>query len=229
MIDTGQSDRALPVLIVEDDPDIASGLQRGLKGHGYQTLWEDKVDTAREHFASHNLSAAIVDVMIGTDNGLDLVKQARQAGFVKPIIVLSALDAVEDRTAGIEAGADDYIVKPFSLGEVVARLQVQEKRAEMRMPPYPILNTEERSVLSAVGPVNLTAREFQLLEMLSDNYGKAISRGELFDRLWAEDGSSSENVVDVYVGYLRKKLVPAAAFPFEIKTVRNKGFMISAK
>lgn len=229
MTDAPTSDTQPTVLIVEDDPDIASGLQRGLQGHGYQTIWEDKAPDALQHFSGHVPSSAIVDVMIGLDNGLELVKSAREAGFVKPIIVLSALDAVEDRTAGIEAGADDYIVKPFSLGELVARLKVQEKRAEMRMPPHPILNAEERSVLSALGPVVLTSREFQLLELLSANYGKALTRGELFDRLWAEDGSSSENVVDVYVGYLRKKLSPAAAFPFEIKTVRNKGFMVNAK
>lgn len=217
------------VLIVEDDPDIASGLQRGLSGYGYETVWEDQVSCGLDQLSKNSFAAAVVDVMIGTDNGLDLVRDARASGFIKPIIVLSALDAVEDRTAGIEAGADDYIVKPFSLGELVARLRVQEKRAEMRMPPVPILNADERTVMSALGPVPLTAREFQLLDMLSNSYGKAISRGELFDTLWAEDGSSSENVVDVYVGYLRKKLVPTSAFPFEIKTIRNKGFMISEK
>ncbi len=217
------------VLIVEDDPDIASGLQRGLTGYGYETVWQDQVDAALAGIKEKTFSAAIVDVMIGADNGLDFVRQARGTGFIKPIIVLSALDAVEDRTAGIEAGADDYIVKPFSLGELVARLKVQEKRAEMRMPPVPLLNPDERTVMSALGPVPLTAREFQLLEMLSDCYGKPITRGEIFDKLWAEDGSSSENVVDVYVGYLRKKLTPPDAFPFEIKTIRNKGFMVAEK
>jgi len=229
MTDQNTSTSQPHVLIVEDDPDIASGLQRGLNGHGYASTWKDEVTSAMDQLRESSFDAAIVDVMIGSDNGLDLVKDARAAGFIKPIIVLSALDAVEDRTAGIEAGADDYIVKPFSLGELVARLKVQEKRAEMRMPPVPILNPDERTVMSALGPVLLTAREYQLLEMLTQSYGKPVSRGEIFDELWADDGSSSENVVDVYVGYLRKKLIPADAFPFEIKTIRNKGFMISEK
>ena len=229
MTETKANQGLPPVLIVEDDPDIASGLTRGLESHGYKAVWTDRVDEAQSLLAQGSFAAAIVDVMIGPDNGLDLVTQVRENGLVLPIIVLSALDTVEDRTAGIEAGADDYIVKPFSFAELVARLKVQEKRAETRMPAVPMLDADKKSVMSVDGPVSLTSREFQLLETLSGRFGEAITRGELFDTLWADEGSSSENVVDVYVGYLRKKLKPAEAFPFEIKTVRHKGFMVSER
>ena len=197
------------VLIVEDDPDIASGLERGLAGHGYATQWEERTGPALEALVSPATSAAIIDVMIGEESGVDLVRSAREKGVIKPLLMLSALDAVVDRAAGIEAGADDYIVKPFSLTELVARLKVQEQRAEMRVPRGVVLDKKTRTVQSATGDVELTEREFQMLAFLVERKGDIIPRWEIFETLWVADGRSSENIVDVYIGYLRKKLQPA--------------------
>ena len=222
------SETTARILIVDDDPEITSALARGLALHGYETLSENRASAAIERFQQGSLSAAIVDVMIGADSGIDLVRNVRQTGDRTPILMLSALSEVEDRTRGLEAGADDYIIKPFSFDELVARLKVQEHRS--RPPSAP--KTEARldatswSISNMTRTVTLTEREFTLLHLLAKHPGKANSRAELFAALWAGEGASSENVVDVYVGYLRKKLDPAADFGFEIKTHRNRGFAL---
>ena len=214
-----------PVLIVDDDPEITSALSRGLALHGLRSVSENRVDTALERFADTAISAAIIDVMIGSDSGIDLVRNVRNAGHRTPILMLSALSEVEDRARGLEAGADDYVVKPFSFDELVARLKVQQRRARPDKPRATldmaswILSTDHRRV-------DLTEREVNLLALLSRHAGTPLSREMVFAELWASQGASSENVVDVYVGYLRRKLDPAQEFGFEIKTIRNQGFML---
>jgi DNA-binding response OmpR family regulator len=211
------------VLVVEDDPDIASALCRGLALHGYDTVSEARVAPALERLREPGLDAAVVDVMLGRESGLDLVRRARAAGFRNPVLMLSALSEVSDRARGLEAGADDYIVKPFSFEELLARLQVQERRLLAAVPAF---DPVARTVTGPSARVQLTEREALLFGQLFRAEGRILSRGELFDRLWAGEGTSSENVVDVYVGYLRRKLAPPAAFGFEIQTHRNRGFSL---
>lgn len=214
------------ILIVDDDPEILSALSRGLELHGYATLAENRVETALARFDDGDVTAAIVDVMIGEDSGFDLVRAVREAGHRTPILMLSALSEVDDRTRGLEAGADDYVVKPFSFDELVARLKVQERRAMPAKPRPARLDSSEWSIDTGRHKVSLTQREFELLMMFAEHKGETLSRNQLFESLWADKGASSENVVDVYVGYLRKKLDPMRAFGFEIKTIRNRGFML---
>ena len=151
------------LLIVDDDPEITSALVRGLALHGYEAEAENRADRAQERLRAGGYSAAIVDVMLGADSGIDLVRAVRQAGVTLPIVMLSALSEVEQRAAGLEAGADDYIVKPFHFDELVARLRVQEHRASRA--------NEEAALLCARPParskaprarVALTEREFEL-------------------------------------------------------------------
>lgn len=212
------------ILIVEDDPDIASLLSRGLNANGYGSIIAGHIESGLEELGNPEIVAAIVDVMIGDENGLDLVRQARSLGIGKPLLMLSALSEVEDRMAGVEAGANDYVVKPFAMDELMARLEVQ-----LRRPKSALLDPETMSVDSANGPVELTKREFQVLELLYNRKDAVVSRGEIFDTLWLDDGSRAENVVDVYVGYLRKKMSPESDFDIEIKTVRGKGFMVRSR
>jgi len=215
------------VLVVDDDPEIASALARGLGLHGYRTVAAHRVGEALARFREIRPDAAIVDVMIGADSGLDLVRVIRAAGDRTPILMLSALAEVDDRAEGLEAGANDYIVKPFSFDELVARLQVQQRRAAVP-PAAPAVRFDaaSRTVRTVSRSVTLTEREFALLLHLWDHRGQVQPRGEIFDRLWAGEGTSSENVVDVYLGYLRRKLAPVQEFGFEIKTLRNRGFML---
>ena len=217
-----------PLLVVDDDPEICSALARGLALHGYRVETRNRADSALADLAGHGFAAAVVDVMLGADSGIDLVRNARAAGADLPIVMLSALSEVEQRAEGLAAGADDYIVKPFSFDELVARLKVQQRRvAETRPAPARLCDTE-RSLSSASRSVTLTDREYALLSFLSDQVGTPVSRAQIFDALWAGD-SGSENVVDVYIGYLRKKLKPASDFGFEIATVRHRGFCLEGR
>lgn len=213
------------LLIIEDDPEITSALLRGLALHGYDAEAENRADLALERMKTGDYVGAIVDVMLGADNGIELVRNARAAGVDLPILMLSALSDVKDRAAGLEAGADDYVVKPFSFDELVARLRVQERRAGALRPVPAQLNSDGRVLKRGENSVVLTERELALLIHLTQNAGTPLARGAIFDHLWSKEGSSSENVVDVYIGYLRKKL-SEADFGFEIITLRNQGFYL---
>ena len=215
----------LKLLIIDDDPEIASALVRGLSLHGYAAESENRADRGLERLQSGAYSGAIVDVMLGVDSGIDLVRSARAVGVLIPILMLSALSDVNHRAEGLEAGADDYVIKPFSFDELVARLQVQEQRAQSQHPEPARISFTNRTISIRETSVPLTEREFDLLALLNSRAGSPISRGELFDTLWSQEGSSNENVVDVYIGYLRKKL-GADDFGFEIKTLRNQGFCL---
>lgn len=215
-----------PLLIIEDDPEITSALIRGLALHGYNVTAESRADLGLNQLQTETYAGAIIDVMLGADSGLDLVQQARAAGVTLPILMLSALSDVEHRTAGLEAGADDYVVKPFNFDELVARLRVQEHRAKARTPNPAHLSAQHRTISTASTSIALTEREFSLLELLTQHAETPLSRGTLFDALWSGDGTGNENVVDVYIGYLRKKL-RQGDFDFEIKTLRNQGFCLS--
>jgi DNA-binding response OmpR family regulator len=213
------------LLIVEDDPEITSALMRGLALHGYEAEAENRAGRALVRLERERFSCAIVDVMLGTESGLTLVREARERGLTLPILMLSALSDVEDRAAGLEAGADDYVVKPFSFDELVARLRVQEARADHRQVVAATLCPRERVLCRGGDAVTLTEREYALLALLSDGAGVPQPRHVIFDALWAAEGSASENVVDVYIGYLRRKL-SEGDFGFEIKTIRSKGFCL---
>jgi len=214
------------LLIVEDDPEITSALIRGLGPHGYDAAAENRAERALARLDEGPFTCAIVDVMLGTDSGLSLVRAARARGLTLPILMLSALSDVEDRTAGLEAGADDYVVKPFSFDELVARLRVQESRAGQRHPAPATLCPKSRELRRGANAVTLTERECALLTLLAGTGDAPQPRHGLFEALWASDGSASENVVDVYIGYLRRKLA-AGDFGFEIRTIRSKGFCLA--
>ena len=216
-----RSERRL--LIVEDDEDIASALARGFGRDGYQPLVAHDLNGALA-LARSGCEGAIVDVMLGEDRGEDLVRRLRAMGVTAPIIMLSALSGVEDRSNGLAAGADDYVAKPFEFGELAARLKVQERR-RAKTPPLDY-DPETRRVSAGGRVATLTEREGDLLAFLIANTGRVVSRAEIFDTLWLLEGGSSENVVDVYIGYLRRKLAPMSDFGAGIRTVRGKGFVL---
>lgn len=219
------------ILIVEDDPDIASVLVRGLGAAGHQTRWAETREAAAA--LAPGFDAAIIDMMLGEDSGAALLADLRAKGHRMPAIILSALARVEDRAEGLEAGAQDYVVKPFQLSELLARLEVQLHRAAPRMAPFALAgltyDPATRSVSGAGRPVVLTEREGELLAFLIARHGTVLTRGELFDELWAPHGGSTENVVDVYLGYLRRKLGNFTPYGLSLRTMRGRGFLLTTE
>lgn len=221
------------VLIVEDDPDIASLLQRGLAASGYGAEWAETADSAMARVEAGGVDAAIIDMMLGTDSGAELLAEIRRRGHRMPALILSALARVDDRAEGLDAGAQDYIVKPFQLSELIARLEVQLRRAAPREEPVRLggltYDPLTRTVTGGPRPVPLTEREGALLAWLVGRNGALATRGEIFDALWAPHGGATENVVDVYVGYLRRKLSNFTDYGLVLRTLRGRGFQLTTK
>jgi two-component system OmpR family response regulator len=221
------------VLIVEDDPDIASLLRRGLAAEGYGADWAESAEAAMARIEAGGIDAAIIDMMLGADSGAALLGELRRRGHRMPALMLSALARVEDRAEGLDAGAQDYIVKPFQLTELIARLEVQLRRAAPRSEPMRmgglVYDPETRVVGGGPRPVPLTEREGELLAWLVGRNGTLATRGEIFDALWAPHGGATENVVDVYVGYLRRKLSNFTDYGLVLRTLRGRGFQLTTK
>lgn len=223
------------VLIAEDDVDIASTLSRGMAREGYDPVVAHDAASALAAARAGPLDAAVIDMMLGADRGEALVRRLRGAGMEGPILMLSALSAVEDRAEGLAAGADDYIAKPFDFAELMTRLSLYtHMRARERGRdggPQALAGLSYdpalREVTGAGRRVALTQREGDLIAFLLVNANRLVSRGEIFDTLWAAEGGSSENVVDVYIGYLRRKLTPIQDFGVQIRTIRGRGFMLT--
>jgi two-component system, OmpR family, response regulator len=221
------------VLIVEDDPDIASLLRRGLEASGYAADWTETGAAALARVEAGGIDAAIIDMMLGDESGAALLAEMRRRGHRLPALILSALARVEDRAEGLDAGAQDYVVKPFQLGELLARLEVQLRRAAPRQEPLRmgglIYDPVTRTVTGGPRPVPLTEREGELIAWLIGCRGALATRGEIFDALWAPHGGATQNLVDVYVGYLRRKLGNLTDYGLALRTLRGRGFQLSEK
>lgn len=226
----------MTILIVEDDADIGSVLRRGFAAESYDVELVGDGEQALAVATGKALCAIILDVMLPGRSGIDVCRALRAAGQTAPIIMLSAKSSVSDRTEGLLAGADDYLVKPFDFDELLARVRVQELRREtsgvdqrhLIVPPLD-LDLETRTVATVEGSARLTEREVDLLALLMRHAGEPLSRADIFAALWAGHGGASLNVVDVYIGYLRHKLGEALPDGGRlIVTVRGRGFMFSA-
>jgi DNA-binding response OmpR family regulator len=224
------------VLIVEDDCDIRSMLERGLVAEGFKVTVAERANEALAVARETTPSAVVLDIMLPDGSGHDVCRSLRASGFRGPILFLSAKDEVSDRVEGLALGADDYIVKPFDFVEFVARLRTQMMRHEDAAEPGIIsagrlsLDLSTRRARFGNVVARLTQRETELLSALMRTPNRPLSRGDIFDRLWAAHGGLSLNVVDVYVGYLRTKLgeITRAGGP-AIVTVRGRGFMLDLR
>jgi DNA-binding response OmpR family regulator len=225
----------MTVLIVEDDADIGSLLRRGFAAEGYDVELVADGEAALAVAAGHSFEAIILDNMLPGRSGTEICRALRAAGQTAPIIMLSARTSVPERTEGLLAGADDYIVKPFAFEELLARLRVQalRRRADQdngkQLAVGPLsLDLETRLLKAGETRVRLTEREVELLALLMRHPGQPLTRSDIFTALWAGHGGASLNVVDVYIGYLRHKL--AEALPDGerlIVTLRGRGFMLA--
>jgi DNA-binding response OmpR family regulator len=218
------------VLVVDDDEAIRTALERALRLEGFAVEVADGGRRALELAEEHRPGVIVLDVVMPDLSGVRVVSRLRERGIETPICILSARDEVEDRVAGLEAGADDYVVKPFELEELVARLRALLRRGPsteidlLRIGDL-IVDPAKRSVSRGGRAIDLTRREFELLEELVRHRGVVLSRQQLLERVWGYDFEVDGNVVDVFVGYLRRKL-EAGGEARIIHTVRGVGFVV---
>lgn len=223
-------DRNPDVLIVDDDPAIRSSLRRGLKLEGFAVECADGGRSALESVAKSPPDLIILDVSMPDIDGVQVARSLRQEGNDVPICILSARDEIDDRVRGLEAGADDYLVKPFALKELVARLHALLRRRPegaggSLVVGRLVVDPARHTVEIGGRPVELTRREFALLLTLARHPDVVLSRTQLLEMVWGYDFEVDTNVVDVFVGYLRRKL-EADGEPRMIHTVRGVGFVL---
>jgi two-component system OmpR family response regulator len=218
------------LLLAEDDLKLARALDRGLRRAGYGVDVAHDGDAALLNARVYDYDAVVLDVMLPARDGFDVCRALRDERRWTPVLLLTARDQVADRIHGLDAGADDYLVKPFDFGELLARLRALTRRGPSPRPPALTVgdlrvDPATRRVTLAGEPVELTAREFAVLEHMARRPGEVVSRTDLLDHVWDENFVGSTNVVDVYVGYLRAKLER----PFGrklIHTVRGAGYRL---
>ena len=214
------------ILLAEDDPLLGDGLCAGLRQQGFLVDWVRDGQAAERELRSGVYSAAVLDLGLPLCDGMDVLTQVRRDGTATPVLVLTARDAVTDRIRGLDAGADDYVVKPVDLQELGARLRALVRRAhgqpqEKLIAGDVALDPAGRSVTLAGEPVTLSAREFDLLQALMLNAGRVLSREQLEQHLYSWGQEVESNAVEVYVHHLRRKLRPEL-----IVTVRGVGYML---
>ncbi len=221
------------VLVVDDDAAIREALERALRLEGFAVAVADGGRAALDSVARNPPAAIVLDVTMPDLGGRAVCARLRADGVRTPILILSARDEVDDRVAGLQAGADDYLVKPFAVPELVARLRALLRRAGAGPAGGPaqltvgdvVIDPAARSVTRAGRDVELTRREFELFETLARNAGLVLSRERLLELVWGYDWPADGNVVDVFVSYLRRKL-EAGGEPRIIQTVRGVGFVL---
>jgi two-component system response regulator PrrA len=224
------------VLVVEDDEAVRLAVERGLGLYGFEVGAVADAEQALERIASRPPELLIVDVGLPGMSGIELCTRLRSLSVETPILILSALDQVGDRIAGLQAGADDYLVKPFDLEELTLRLRALLRRSA---PATSLrdrgavacgrlwLDLDRRAASLGGEPLSLSRRELDLLATLAANQGIVLSRIRLLELVWGYDFDTDTNVVDVFIGYLRRKLAAAGA-PGVIETVRGVGFVLKA-
>jgi two-component system copper resistance phosphate regulon response regulator CusR len=221
------------ILLVEDEIKVGNALSDGLQAEGYEITWAQTGEEGFFHASSCAFDVIILDVMLPGRDGIEVLHTLRKQGSKTPVLLLTARDAIEDRVLGLDAGADDYLVKPFAFAELSARVRALLRRNK----PDPAvaltigaleIDPIRRTVNRGGHRIDLTAREFELLEYLARNHGRVVSREMLARDVWKESGRATplDNVIDVHVARLRRKMDD----PFETRllhTVRGVGFTLS--
>ena len=214
------------VLIVEDDLRMASLVRRGLAGEGLAADVAANGEDALWLAQAHPYDAIVLDVMLPGLDGFETCRRLRGAGVWAPVLMLTARDAVEDRVAGLDSGADDYLVKPFAFAELLARLRALARRGEGERPAVLAvgdlrLDPATREVRRGETPIVLSTKEFALLEIFMRRPGQVLSRLDLLEHAWDFAYENRSNVVDVYIRRLRRKIGPDA-----VETVRGAGYRL---
>jgi len=218
------------ILVVEDESALAASLAKGLRQAAHAVDLAPTLAEARVRMAMEQYDAVLLDLGLPDGSGLALAREIRSRGDRVPILVLTARDSVRDRVAGLDAGADDYVVKPFALEEVLARLRALERRApDFRATVITVADLQvdpsTRSAIRAGTPIPLTTTEYALLEFLARHAGSVLGRAEISAHVWDENYDPFSNVIDVYVARLRKKVDLPGLVPL-LHTVRGAGYAL---
>ncbi|AZM87323.1 MULTISPECIES: response regulator transcription factor [Streptomyces] len=220
------------VLVVEDDPGVRSTLDQLLRFEGYRVVQAADGLQGLAAVDREEPDLALVDVVMPGLDGLSLCRTLRRRGDRLPVLVLTARDQVGDRVAGLDAGADDYLAKPFATDELLARIRALLRRTEPG-PAAPgvlaagdlVLDPGARSAVRGSLVLDLTKTEFDVLELLLTHQGAVLTRGQIYERIWGFDFDTSSRSLDVYIGYLRRKTEEGGA-PRIVHTVRNVGYTV---
>ncbi|HEY7291916.1 MAG TPA: response regulator transcription factor [Vicinamibacterales bacterium] len=220
------------VLLVDDEPNAAHLLAKGLREHAYAVDVAADGDAATFRVGTTDYDAVILDVMLPIKDGFAVCRTIRESGSTVPILMVTARDAVESRIEGLDCGADDYLVKPFDFGELLARLRAVIRRGRQPLLPDRLvvgplaLDTRSRRVQVKLRDLRLTAKEYALLEYLVRRAGEVVTRADILEHVWDEHYDAGSNVVDVYIQRLRRKLGHVGAESL-IHTRRGEGYQVA--
>ena len=219
------------ILLVEDDAVIAASLSKGLREEAYAVDVATDGDAALSQAAINPYDAIVLDVMLPKRDGFAVCRELRQRGLTTPVLMLTARDAVRDRITGLDTGADDYLTKPFELGELLARLRALLRRGPVLAPAVLqvadlALDTHAQCATRAGRDLALTTREYALLEFLARNAGRVVGRAEISDHVWDDNYDPVSNLIESYINRLRKKL-DAPGLPPLIHTRRGAGYVLA--
>jgi two-component system response regulator MprA len=221
---------AAKILVIEDEEQIASFLRRGLTYEGYEVEVAADGPTALSKARETRMDLIVLDLMLPGMDGLEVCRRLRTANSALPILILTARDSVSDRVQGLDAGADDYMVKPFALAELLARVRALLRRAGPGEPELLEfgdlrLDTGTRQVYRSEKLIELTSKEFDLLELFLRHPRKVLTRETIYDRVWGYDFGGESNIIEVYIRYLRQKLEGEGKSRL-LFTVRGVGYVL---
>ncbi|SRR5690606_19191216 len=216
------------ILVIEDDPTLGNALREFLGQQGYAVDWLQEGDSVVETLVGQHYDLLLLDLNLPGKSGLEVLRELRSAGQTMPVLILTARDSVEDRVAGLDSGADDYVTKPFELPELAARVRALGRRRSGQAQPIveagPLqFDTVGREVRVGGERLNLSVRELSVLEMLMMRAGRVVTKQQIVNSLSAWDADFSENAVEVYIYRLRRRLEGTGA---SIQTVRGFGYLL---
>ena len=219
----------MKVLVVDDEPSVRSALQRALALERYDVQLAEDGQQALDTLAEGVVDAIVLDVMMPRIDGIEVCRRLRAAGDRTPVLMLTARDAIDDRVDGLDAGADDYLVKPFALRELNARLRALLRRVEPGGPTLAfgdlVLDSSAHEVRRGARKIELSRTEFSLLELFLEHPRQVLTRSTLFERVWGYDFGATSNALGVYIGYLRRK-TEAGGERRLLHTVRGVGYVL---
>jgi DNA-binding response OmpR family regulator len=221
----------MKLLVIEDEPTIAAALTKGLQQERYTVDCVMDGSTGCELALAGEHDLVIADVMLPGKDGVEICQVLRQAGIQTPVLLLTARDQIEDRVKGLDAGADDYLTKPFHFDELLARVRALTRRKntvsqERWQYKNIILNPQTQQVTQAGIFVPLTQREFALLEYFLRHPGEIVTKDQLVTRVWQSQSAITQNTVEAYIGYIRKKLAPPSETAPTLETVFGRGYRL---